>query len=269
MGPPTELERWGEQAKVRRCARSKASCSGGQPASGRTDRFSSSSRHIAMRPPRLPSPRWWHGMDPWSWASVATRFAIGTLMFRGALPACHGRKSRKRRGGRSPPPSLHHEARRKACPPFRSLNSGLASRSGFVRIEIRLRDLLDPVADLLEVGQRGVIDLDVLLVDQLVDLLADLLEMKSRQVLGVRRSRPHVAEEDDVTVAKSEERFVLWPQDHLAEPLDVFALEVAADGRDGERRRASSRCRQLGEGSVGERSEDLGDLERIGARVAL
>src|SRR5271157_3946490 len=243
MGPPTELERWGEQAKVRRCARSKASCSGGQPAAGRTDSLSSSSRHIAMRPPRLPSPRWWHGMDPWSLASVATRFAIGTLMFRGVLPACHGRKSRKGRGDRNPPPSLHHEARRKARPPFRSLNSGLASRSGFVRVEVRLQDLLDPVADLLEV--------------------------KSRQVLGVRRSRLHVAEEDDVTVAQSVEGFVLGPQDHLAEPLDVFALEVAADGRDGERRRATSRSRQLGEDPVGERSEDLGDLERIRAGVAL
>src|SRR5208337_742690 len=96
---------------------------------------------------------------------------------------CLRRAWRKQRGGRSLPPGLHHGARRKARPPFRSfrsLNSGLASRSGFVRVEVRLQDLLDPVANLLEVGPGGVIDVDVLLVDQLVDLLADLLEMYSR-----------------------------------------------------------------------------------------
>jgi hypothetical protein len=78
MGPPRELERWIEQAKVRHCARSKDSCSGGQHAGGRTGSSSRSSRHVATHPPRLPSPRWWLGMGPWSRASVATRCAIRT-----------------------------------------------------------------------------------------------------------------------------------------------------------------------------------------------
>src|SRR5262249_44784130 len=51
---------------------------------------------------------------------------------------------------------------------------------------------------------------------------------------------------------------------------DILALKVAADRRDRERRRTPrGRCGQLAEDPLAQGAEDLGDPDRVAARVAL
>ena len=77
----------------------------------------------------------------------------------------------------------------------------LVEPSWLVDAEVGLEDLVDPELDLLEVGQGGVVDLDVLAANEAVDLLADLFQMQPGQVLGVGRGRGLAAEK--MTIPRS------------------------------------------------------------------
>src|ERR1700677_2450314 len=117
-------------------------------------------------------------------------------------------------------------------------------------------------------GQGRIVEFALILLEQLVDLLADLVEMQPRQVLGVGRNGRRPPEDEDEAIV-AEEWLVFRAQDHGTEPLDVLALEVAPDGGDRVWRRPIRRRVNLAEDAVGERPEDLGDLDRIAARIAL
>ncbi len=104
--------------------------------------------------------------------------------------------------------------------------------SRFAGVEVGLEDLGDPMATFFQMRAGGVVDGRVAALEHARHAAGDFLEVKACERPGVGR-RPRVASSHEYDVAVEIAGGAgVTAQDHVAQPAQVFALEVSPDGRE-------------------------------------